>query len=115
LSPPAPGQTTWTESVIYSFKGKVGNQPRGSLILDSAGDLYGTTFKGGLSAHGAVFELTPPAAGERKWTETDLTAFNKTNGEEPAGSLIFDKTGNLYGTASAGGAHNAGTVFEVTP
>jgi len=62
-----------------------------------------------------VFELKKPTGRKTVWKETVLASFDKTDGALPTGSLIFDSAGNLYGTTSEGGAHNAGTVFEVTP
>jgi len=76
LSPPATGQTAWTETVLTSFKGGDGTDPIGSLIADSAGNLYGTTYESVPVHNGNVFELTPPAAGQTAWTETVLTRFN---------------------------------------
>jgi uncharacterized repeat protein (TIGR03803 family) len=115
LTPPATGKK-WTETVLNSFNRTNGKQPLGSLLADSAGNLYGTTDYGGASNFGTVFELTPPAAGQTAWTEAVLISFNGTNGKTPnSGSLIADNAGNLYGTTGMGGASNAGTVFELTP
>jgi len=115
LTPPAKGKTAWTETVLYNFKGgSDGDGPAASLIADKSGALYGTT-TGGTSGNGTVFKLTPPAAGKTAWTETVLHRFQNTDGAYPAANLIFDGTGGLYGTASKGGAHGAGTVFKLTP
>ena len=51
-----------------------------------------------------AFEVSPPAAGKRAWTERVLHRFNVTNGAEPEAGLIADNAGNLYGTAASGGA-----------
>jgi uncharacterized repeat protein (TIGR03803 family) len=83
LTPPAAGQTAWTETVLVSFNGANGNGPAAGLIADSAGNLYGTTNEGGASGLGTVFKLTPPAAGQTAWTETVLVSFNGTNGQYP--------------------------------
>ena len=115
LTPPAAGQTAWTETVLLSLKGKKGEGPHGCLIVDGVGNLYGTTDFAGPAKHGAVFELKKPTGRKTVWKETVLASFDKTDGALPTGSLIFDSAGNLYGTTSEGGAHNAGTVFEVTP
>jgi uncharacterized repeat protein (TIGR03803 family) len=112
----------WTESVLYSFTG--GNDGRGpvaSLILDAAGNLYGTTPSGGnLSCNsgygcGTVFKLTPSSDGS--WTESVLYSFGSYSGDgnDPLAGLIFDAAGNLYGTTAYGGAGGEGTVFELTP
>jgi uncharacterized repeat protein (TIGR03803 family) len=114
LTPQAGGG--WTENVLYSFgNGTDGAGPSVSgLIFDAAGNLYGTTYGGGIYRAGTVFELTPQAGGG--WTENVLYSFgNGTDGADPQASLIFDAAGNLYGTTGYGGTHGLGTVFELTP
>ena len=108
----------WTETVLYSFNwngnGTDGTAPLAGLIFDAAGNLYGTTYNGGTSADGTVFELTPAAGGT--WTEKVLWSFgNGTDGTAPLAGLIFDAAGNLYGTTVSGGTYGNGTVFELTP
>jgi uncharacterized repeat protein (TIGR03803 family) len=127
LTPPSQGQTAWTETVLYSFKGgNDGANPSTSLIADDRGALYGTTELGGSgtscfgSGCGTVFKLTPPADGQTVWTETVLYRFTGgSDGHFPAGSLIADERGALYGTTSSGGSSNCaggcGTVFKLTP
>ena len=110
----------WTEQTLYSFGGGTdGAGPVAGLILDRAGNLYGTTSGGGDLACGApygcgtVFRLMPQAGG--RWTEQVLHSFGGgTDGEEPAAGLIFDPAGNLYGTTSYGGTYDYGVVFEIT-
>src|ERR1022692_4195406 len=102
-----------TENVLYSFQnnGQDGEVPVSSLIFDKAGNLYGTTYQGGAYNFGTVFELTPASGGG--WTETVLHTFGSgTDGGAPYGGLIFDASGNLYGTTQVGGADGYGTVFE---
>ena len=112
LTPAAGG--TWTEKVLWRFSaGTDGGYPYGDLILDGAGNLYGTTSVGGTYGNGTVFELTPAAGGT--WTEKVLYSFNYTDGAIPRAGLIFDGAGNLYGTTSGGGTSQYGTVFELTP
>jgi uncharacterized repeat protein (TIGR03803 family) len=110
--------TGWTETPIYIFPGNPneGAEPYGPVILDSAGNVYGETFRGlGRTDYGSVFELTPSTDGGY-WTEIQLVSFSRTSlGESPQGGLIFDSAGNLYGTAEAGGPGSGGIVFEVTP
>jgi uncharacterized repeat protein (TIGR03803 family) len=116
LSPPLAGARRWTETVLFSFRGADdGGSPSASLLMDSAGDLYGTTASGGLNDDGVVFELSPPQAGAKAWTETVLVSFDGADGESPFGPLIADGAGNLFGTTPFGGAHDDGVVFELSP
>ena len=104
----------WTFGVLYSFTG-LGDQPgpNGSLTMDAAGNLYGTTTKDGAQGAGTVFKLTPSGGG---WTETDLYDFpGGSQGGVPYGSVLIDASGNLYGTASQGGTHGYGVIWEITP
>jgi uncharacterized repeat protein (TIGR03803 family) len=102
----------WTETVLWSFVGVYG--PEGAVIFDKAGNLYGTTLRGGTDGTGTVFELTPSGGG---WTETVLHNFTSTGGDGlyPHDALIFDSAGNLYGTTAGGGAAGDGVAFEITP
>jgi uncharacterized repeat protein (TIGR03803 family) len=128
LAPPASGKTDWTETVLFSFavtnllgQHAYGQDPFGSLIADSAGDLYGTTSIGGTGDGlygGTAFKLAPPADGRTAWTATVLYQFNPAAGTQPFGSFLADKAGNLYGTTNHGGASGpggGGTVFELSP
>jgi uncharacterized repeat protein (TIGR03803 family) len=105
--------------VLHSFNtnGKDGYNPYATLILDDAGNLYGTTSAGGVAGGGTVFELMPKAGG--RWTEVILHSFlnNPRDGFDPITSLIFDSAGNLYGTTREGGDSDCdcGAVFELTP
>ena len=114
---------TWTENVLYSFKGVTdGSYPdHGSLLFDAAGNLYGATAAGGKGSCGVfgpgcgtIFELIPNSDGT--WKEQVLHRFSGgKDGATPEPTLIFDQSGNLYGTTLLGGAHGVGNVFEVTP
>ena len=117
LKPPASPGGVWTETVLYSFSGgNDGGAPYfGSLVMDGAGVLYGTTETGGTQLTGTVFSLTPPTAPGGAWTEAVLHNFIARSGKLPLGGLAMDAAGNLFGTTSSGGAHDAGTVFRVTP
>jgi uncharacterized repeat protein (TIGR03803 family) len=119
LSPSGDGK--WREKVLYAFNGGAdGANPESGLILDAAGNLYGTTPYGGNSGSscgyggcGTVFELTPNADGS--WREILLYAFRgNPDGAGPVGTLVFDKAGNLYGTTYEGGDYQ-GTVFKLSP
>jgi uncharacterized repeat protein (TIGR03803 family) len=109
---------------LYTFcmetKCTDGAEPSAGLVFDQKGNLYGTTFYGGDDGYGVVFKLTPEGK------ETVLYSFcvqnNCTDGAEPSGGLVFDQTGNLYGTTLEGGASKdcpygggCGVVFKLTP
>jgi uncharacterized repeat protein (TIGR03803 family) len=110
------GSGEWTEKVLHYFgNGMDGQYPRAGLVFDAAGNLYGTTTKGGVYSVGTVFEMTPN--GDGGWTEKVLHNFGSgMDGQRPLAGLIFDAAGNLYGATSEGGSHDfSGTVFEMTP
>jgi uncharacterized repeat protein (TIGR03803 family) len=137
LSPSQDG--SWSEAVIYNFCSKSspptcldGAMPEAGLILDTKGNLYGTTYTGGVGCGydtqgcGAVFELSPPQQTGDAWTETILYAFCSASecpeGIYPVSPVTFDDAGNLYGTTSTGGTGHdpgglmwGGTVFELSP
>jgi uncharacterized repeat protein (TIGR03803 family) len=62
-----------------------------------------------------VFKLTPPTSAGGAWKEAVLYGFRASDGWYPAGGVIFDASGALYGTTESGGSLNVGTVFELTP
>ncbi len=118
LSPTPSG--TWTETILHSFNNDGTDgffAGPGGVIFDAAGNLYGTTGNGGsgANARGTVFEMSPSSSGT--WTETILHSFqsNGSDGINPAGWLLFDAAGNLYGTNAEGGTHHNGTVCELSP
>jgi uncharacterized repeat protein (TIGR03803 family) len=111
-----------TESVAYSFTGGAdGGFPAASVTLDSAGNIYGTTTRGGTFNQGTVFEVSPQAGGG--WTEQVLYSFgtNANDGAIPGDGLVMDSSGNLYGTTEQGGNlkscldQGCGTVFQIAP
>jgi hypothetical protein len=85
----------------------------GGLTLDSKGNLYGAATGGGDYGDGTVFEVSRNSKG--KWTVTVLHSFDGKDGTAPNGGLVFDTSGNLYGTAPDGGPNLGGTVFELSP
>jgi uncharacterized repeat protein (TIGR03803 family) len=101
-----------TESVLYAFSGNNdAANPTSGVVLDKAGNLYGTAF-GGSYGSGTVYQLTPSPSG---WGEHIIYTFqNGSDGFGPVG-VIFDQSGNLYGTTYSGGSGNGGTVFELIP
>jgi hypothetical protein len=123
----SPGPSGWTEKTLYAFHDKDdGSNPYDeNLIMDAKGALYGATSLGGgvgvcatygPTGCGVVFKLTPPATKGGRWTETVLHRFTGgDDGGKPQGTLIFDKEGNLYGTATLGGEFGYGTVFKIVP
>ncbi len=110
----APSGNGYTESVLYSFSGSGGRFPYAGLVFDDKGNLFGTTFAGGSDDYGTVFELTYVVG--VGWTEKVLYDFEYFDGDAPVGGLIFDSSGNLYGTTAGGGRFcGAVTVFELSP
>ena len=99
------------ETVLHRFKGgKDGEYPYAGVIRDAAGNLYGTTYGGGASGWGTVFEINPTGK------ETVLYSFaGAADGASPEGGLVQDAVGHLYSTTKYGGALGAGTVFDLSP
>jgi uncharacterized repeat protein (TIGR03803 family) len=113
------GQGGWNQSVLYSFKGGTdGAYPNAGVVLDTSGNLYGTTWGGGSTAGncgsngcGVVFKLSRVAGA---WKEFVLHSFvGGEDGENPAAPVILDKGGNLYGTTYGGGKGLEGTAFKL--
>jgi len=111
---------SWTKTILYSFAGgDDGAGPFGTLTFDTAGNLYDVTGGGGTHGFGTVFKLTPKSGGG--WQESVLHSFAGGNdGFEPAGGVVFDKAGNLYGVTVAGGSGacgggGCGTVYMLRP
>ena len=137
LSPPAQKGGPWTQTVIHNFQGNKsgdGTSPGGGLVIDKAGNLYGTTGYGGTGGCvllgskegcGTVYELSPPKVKGGAWTEKVLYSFKGgKDGYVPDGDLVFDIAGNLYGATLFGGGKGTscnslyqycGTVFELSP
>jgi uncharacterized repeat protein (TIGR03803 family) len=120
--------TAGDETVLHTFGGSDGANPFSALLLDSKGNLYGTTANGGTSdvcdgGCGAVYELSPQSGGG--WSETVLHSFCSlsgcVDGEKPLfGPLAKDAAGNLYGTTTFGGTSRCngsgcGVVFKLDP
>src|SRR5690242_1175678 len=107
-----------TLTVLKSLYSLDGSYPKGGLVFDAAGNLYGTTSLGGgptRGAAGSVFMLTPSDTGA--WGEKALYVFqpNTTDGELPHFSPILDGSGNVYGITVEGGQYGGGTLFKLTP
>ena len=105
----------WTETVLYSFQGFTdGVEPTfGDLAFDGAGNIYGTTPRGGQGSNGTVYKLSPSNGG---WTETVLYRFQGSpDGATPYAGVVFDHAGNLWGTTAFGGSYSNGTVYQLVP
>ncbi len=103
----------WAENILFTFlDGTEGREPDGGVILDRAGNVYGTTCTDNQTQAGLVFELTPSGAG---WTENVLYFLEGSGAEHPCAGLISDPAGNLYGATEGGGSHHVGAVFRLTP
>jgi uncharacterized repeat protein (TIGR03803 family) len=101
----------WTYKVIHAFSGPDGEQPFAALIVDSAGNLYGTTETGGANGVGTVYEVSPSGT---KWKERVLHSFGGPGDlSYPSSGLTMDASGNLYGCALFGGTLGHGGVFEM--
>jgi hypothetical protein len=138
LSPPAKSGGPWTETVLHVFQGVLGGDgatPAGGLIMDGAGNLYGTTeydgtgqctLFGAVIGCGTVYEMSPPSQPGGAWTEQVIYNFQGgKDGNVASGDLVSDQAGNLYGVTLFGGGRgtncddlyggNCGTVFELSP
>lgn len=132
LTPPAPGQTKWTETVLYRFNGGAdGESPMSALTLDNAGNLYGTTLYGGVGTCppgdlrlwaagesggcGTVFKLSPPSSGQTTWTKTTIRSFSgQADGGTPYGKLLLGASGALFGVTYKGAQAAAWTPFRTS-
>src|SRR5580658_592569 len=118
MTPPAAQGGAWTETVLYRFNGANGDGygPVSNLVFGATRELYGTTPSGGSAGFGTVFELTPPGATGRTWTETILYNFSgqAPDGGEPSSAVVIGKDGWLYGTAGNPSSALC-TAFELKP
>jgi uncharacterized repeat protein (TIGR03803 family) len=107
----SPSGSGWKQRVLYTFQGlSDGQNPVGGVVVDPAGNLYGTTFDGGVNGGGTVYELSPSGEG---WTFTVLYSFSGGYGG-PYNKLTLAK-GNIYGFTNAEGANGLGSVFKLAP
>jgi uncharacterized repeat protein (TIGR03803 family) len=106
----------WKATILHSFTGGAnGIEPAAGVVMDKAGNLYGTTNAGGTTACGCglIYKLAPNSNG--KWTYTVLHRFTGFDGAGPNANLIMDSKGSLYGTTTTGGAGGNGVAFELAP
>jgi uncharacterized repeat protein (TIGR03803 family) len=102
----AQGQHT----ILHSFNSSDGNDPMSTMLLDAAGNIYGTTYYGGTYNQGVVFELDPNGLLTVLWNFT-----GGADGANPVAGVIADKNGILYGTTQFGGTYGDGVVYKVDP
>ena len=114
----------WHFTVLHTFTGDPdGMEPFAGVTLDQQGNVYGTTNWGGAYGWGAVYRVAPPKTKGGAWKETVVYSLDSGSdmGSHPDGPVIFDSSGNIYGTAAFGGDLNCqggagcGTVFKLTP
>jgi uncharacterized repeat protein (TIGR03803 family) len=115
----SPNNGGYSYRQLYAFQGYPGaSTPTGPLVMDSAGNLYGTAGGGPYSSfpYGTIFELSPTAGGD--WSEKVIYNFPPVSyaPSQPTGGLVIDANGNLYGVSQKGGTrYSGGTVFELSP
>jgi uncharacterized repeat protein (TIGR03803 family) len=103
----------WTETILHNFTGQPdANYPQSGPVFDAFGNLYGTSLEGGGANEGTVYKLSPQSGGT--WTESIVYNFG-SDGTYPYDTLLFDPSGNIYGTAEDGGAFVSGVAFEIIP
>ena len=99
-------------TILYTFAGAPdGADPNAAPIIDAAGNIFGTTLDGGSAGDGAVFELTPSG---NAYSERVIHSFVGSDGAAPFGSPFASAGGDLFVTASAGGASQDGTIVELS-
>lgn len=109
----SPSNGSWTYQLLYGIPGGAISGPFRDLVRDAAGNVYGTTHCDGTWSEGTVYELSPQSGG---WTYNLMYQFEgSAEGYYVFSNLVLDKSGNLYGTASVGGADGVGVIFELTP
>ena len=102
--------TSGEESVLHQFSGLDGASPLGGVVEETSGNVYGTTWLGGLYGFGTIFKI------DSNGPETVLHNFSAaSDGANPMGSLVLDAAGSIYGTTSAGGDSYFGTLFMIDP
>jgi uncharacterized repeat protein (TIGR03803 family) len=110
-SVPRTALSPWNQSVLYSFTGgSDGGTPSGALLMDSSGNPYGTTERGGPSGDGVIYEIE-----HGTWTESVLfSPQNQRQGVHPLNGVVADNAGNLFGVFQRGGPNGPGAVYELT-
>ncbi len=118
LMPPAAGAHNWGYKVVFDFNSFLSSvaHPIGSLAMDHAGAIYGTSVAGGPGQMGVLYKLTPPTNRTDPWIESEPAHFfsDGINGAQPLGGVVVDPAGRLFGTTYVGGKYFYGAMFEVT-
>ena len=110
-----PSQNGWIDDLLYTFQGADdGGGPAAGVILDSRGNLYGSTQCGGTGGGGTGFMLSPSPSAVN-WVFSVLHSFGYRDCGGPQASLTMDAAGNVYGTTVASGLYGNGSVFKLTP
>lgn len=124
LKPPASpchsSMCSWSATILHRFTGTDGDQPVGNPVFDRSGNLFGSSYYGGIGdcyggcypGCGVVWKLTPGPDG---WITTVLHSFNGYDGATPMAGVTLDDSGSIYGTTTAGGEDGYGTVFQLAP
>jgi uncharacterized repeat protein (TIGR03803 family) len=106
-----PHGSGYTERVLFSFDGKDGETPGGTIALGAHGDIFGDNVAGGAYGDGTVFELLPKGTG---YTEKVLHNFTGgTDGDQPIGTPVLDSHGDVFGVTQFGGTGGIGVVYEM--
>jgi uncharacterized repeat protein (TIGR03803 family) len=115
----SPSSGSWAETVLHNFAlNPDGGEPIAGVVFDAKGNLWGTTSSGGPDGHfstGVVYELVPGSGGT--WTYVGAHDFRQGigDGQYPYGGVVFDKSGNVYGTTAFGGSANLGAFYKIVP
>jgi uncharacterized repeat protein (TIGR03803 family) len=119
LTPPSNGSSAWTETTLHSFGTRSGDGilPYSGVVINSHGELFGTTYGGGGKGFGMVYALNPPSSSNSTWTETILYQFTGQNGDgaNPYAGVLIGSGGVLFGSTNFGGAQGAGVAYTLTP
>jgi uncharacterized repeat protein (TIGR03803 family) len=103
----------WSYHTIQVLPGGLDNFAGGNLVRDTTGNLYGSTWQGGSSGCGSIFEISPATGGS--WTYSTLYNFNCTEGDHAGHTMVMDAGGNLYGVGQGGGVNDYGVAYELSP
>jgi uncharacterized repeat protein (TIGR03803 family) len=114
LAPSATGRA-WKFAVLHFFTSTDGANPRGELIMDEDGALYGTTQNGGTFGDGTLFRLAPLLSRPNRWRLRTLHMFDMGDSTGPEAGLVRGPDGALYGTTPFGGRSGHGMVFKLVP